>query len=93
MLLENTGRIVYTKNNSGAFISKTNHFFRFGKAGSPDFFVFVKNGACIHLEIKNEVGKQKENQIEFQRKIERLGHIYFVARNLTDVESVLKPYL
>lgn len=89
-LLENTGRIVYVKNNSGAFMSPRGHFFRFGKAGSPDFFVFAKNGSCFHLEVKNEKGKQSDLQKEYQARIEKLNHKYFVVRDITDVETILK---
>jgi rhamnose utilization protein RhaD (predicted bifunctional aldolase and dehydrogenase) len=92
-LLENTGRIVYVKNNSGAFMSPRGHFFRFGKAGSPDFFIFVKNGSVIHCEVKNENGKLSALQKEYQARIEKLNHNYFVVRNITDVENILKEYL
>ncbi|RJQ67350.1 MAG: VRR-NUC domain-containing protein [Desulfobacteraceae bacterium] len=87
--LENQGRLVYIKNNSGAL--KTNdRFIRFGKKGSPDFFVFLHNGRCIHLEVKNEKGKQNDNQKAYQSKIEKLDHTYLIARSIDDVENCLK---
>ena len=89
-LLENMGKLVYIKNNSGAFPTKEGHFVRFGKAGSPDFVVFMPNGKSIHLEVKNETGKQNPNQVAYQKMIEKLGHQYIIARNLDDVEILIK---
>ena len=63
VLQENLGKLVYIKNNSGAFINPRGNFYRMGKSGSPDFFVFLKSGKTIHLEVKNETGKQNKNQI------------------------------
>lgn len=91
-LLENQGKLVYTKNNSGAFkVGKS--FIRFGKKGSPDFFVFVEGGRVIHCEVKNEKGRQNENQKEYQKNIETLGHFYFIVRSIEDVENILTPFL
>jgi hypothetical protein len=92
-LLENTGRIVYVKNNSGGFMSPRGHFFRFGKAGSPDFFVFTKNGNSLHIEVKNETGIQSKLQKDYQKRIEKLSHHYYIVRDLSDVESILNSYI
>lgn len=88
-ILENQGKIIYIKNNSGALKTDT-RFIRFGKAGSPDFFIFTNDGGCLHLEVKNEKGSQNENQIEYQNKIERLGHTYFIVRSVDEVERIIK---
>lgn len=91
--LENQSKLVFVRNNSGAFVSPTKHFFRFGKAGSPDFFIFLKSGSCLHLEIKNKTGRQNPHQIEYQKKIEKLGHYYCIARDLDEVEALIKSFL
>jgi hypothetical protein len=89
-ILENQGKLVYQKNNSGAFRTERGSFIRYGKAGSPDFLVFLKDGACLHLEIKNEKGELTKNQLDYALKMDKLGHCYEVARSLDEVEKMLK---
>lgn len=86
---ENLGRLVFIRNNSGAFINPRGNFFKMGKAGSPDFIIFICNGKCLHVEVKNEKGKLNENQIEYSLKIKELDHQYFIVRSVDDVESLL----
>lgn len=87
--LENAGKVVFIRNNSGAFINPRGDFFKMGRAGSPDFLVFIHNGKCLHIEVKNEKGKLNENQIEYSLKIKNLGHEYHIARSVDDVERLL----
>jgi hypothetical protein len=89
-LLENTGKLVYQKNNTGAFKAQHGSFVRFGKAGSPDFYIFIKNGQCLHIEVKNEKGKLNDNQTDYQQTIEKLGHTYLIVRSVDEVEKYLK---
>ncbi len=92
-LLENQGKLVYQKNNSGALQTRAGGFVRFGKRGAPDFLVFIKAGKTLHLECKNEKGRQNANQLEFEINITNLGHKYFIVRSVSDVENILKKYL
>lgn len=87
---ENLGKLVYQKNNTGAY-KVGDRFIRFGKSGSSDFYVFLKS-VIICIEVKNENGRQTDNQIEFQKKIECLGHRYFIVRSLDDLIDILKKY-
>jgi deoxycytidylate deaminase len=89
-LLENQGRLVFFRNNSGALINQHGRFIRFGKAGAPDFMVYLLDGRCVHLEVKNEKGKQSPNQLEYQAKIEKLGHRYCIVRSVDEVEILIK---
>jgi hypothetical protein len=91
-LLEKMDKLVYVKNNSGAFKAAHGSFVRFGKVGSPDFFVFLPNGVCLHLEVKNEKGKQNDNQREYEKMITRLGHEYLIIRDLDDLIHLLEGY-
>ena len=86
---ENLGKLVYQKNNSGALKTQHGSFIRFGKKGSPDFYVFLK-GKVIALEVKNETGRQNQNQKDFQIKFENLAHAYKIVRSIDEVESLLK---
>jgi hypothetical protein len=88
-LMENMGQLVYIKQNSGA-TKIGERFIRYGKAGAPDFMVYLLDGRCVHLEVKNEKGKQNPNQLEYQAKIEKLGHRYCIVRSVDEVENLIK---
>jgi hypothetical protein len=66
---ENLGIIVFQRNNTGAYKTNKGGFIRYGRAGSPDFYVFCKDGKTLMLEVKNEKGRINENQKQFQNKI------------------------
>src|SRR5512147_2547800 len=82
--LEKMGKILYIKNNSGAYAVK-GRYVRFGKRGSSDFLVFYEDGRTLHLEVKNEKGKQSAFQKAYQESCEKLGHEYVVVRSLEEV--------
>ena len=88
-LLEQRKLLVYIKNNSGALKTERGSFLRFGKAGSPDFLIFLSEGKTIHLEVKNHRGRQTESQNQYQKQGESLGHQYYVARSLKELIEFL----
>lgn len=88
---ENLGKLVYIKNNSGAFKVKRS-FVRFGKKGSSDFIIFT-DGGVVFLEVKNEKGKQSPDQKEFEEKVSKLGYTYVLVRSLDEVENILKDFI
>ena len=90
--LENQGKLLYLRNNSGAFINPRGGFYRMGKRGSPDFIIWLPKGKIICLEVKNERGKQNINQLEFEIKLKQLGHFYFIVRSVDEVEQIIKIY-
>jgi tRNA-binding EMAP/Myf-like protein len=95
-ILEKQGKLVYQRNNTGAVPIQSKggtRFIRFGKIGSHDFYIFVKHGMVLSVEIKDEKGKQSEGQIEFQQKLEKLDHSYFVVRSLDDIVKILKKFI
>ena len=75
--------LVYIKNNSGS-TKAGESFIRFGKPGSPDFLVFLKTGHTLHLEVKANKNKQTQNQIDYQGRVENLGHTYRVVRSVKE---------
>jgi hypothetical protein len=89
MYLEKQRKIIFIKNNSGAFKTEHGSFIRFGKAGSPDFLIFYKKGKCLHLEVKNETGVQDKNQKDYQKRAEKIGHEYCIVRGYDDLEECL----
>jgi len=86
---ENLGKLVFIRNNSGAFINPKGNFFRMGRPGSPDFLLFMNGGRCLHIEVKNERGKQNVAQLEYEIKVKQLGHQYYIVRSVDDVECLL----
>lgn len=87
--LMNQGKCVYIKNNSGATITREGRFIKFGKKGTADFIVFLPEGRTLHLEVKNEKGRQNNNQVEMQKKLEGLGHEYKICRSLEEIQDRL----
>ena len=88
-LYENRKALVYIKNNSGAARTAKNSFIRFGKAGSPDFLVFLSGGKTLHLEVKVGKNRQTANQKAYQQQCEALGHVYRIVRSVQEVREVL----
>jgi hypothetical protein len=80
-------RHFWWRNNSGAFETEHGGFVRFGTPGSPDIIV-VKDGRAIFLEVKRSGSYQSPEQKEFQRKAERVGAVYAVARSIEDVQRL-----
>lgn len=81
-------RIFHYRNNSGAFKRDDGHFYRFGAKGSPDI-VCVLEGRFIGIEVKGPTGRQSDDQIEFQRRLEEAGGRYILARSIDDVMNAL----
>lgn len=76
--------IFHYRNNSGGFKDQRNRFYRFGALGSPDI-VAVVNGQYVAIEVKDIKGRQNDNQINFQKALERAGGKYILAKSLDDV--------
>jgi len=90
--MENLGKLVYIKNNSGGFKTEQGNFYRMGKIGSSDFIVAIGKGVTLWLEVKKPTTKQNDNQILFQEKIEKLGHKYYVVRSVDDVVAIINKH-
>lgn len=95
-IYENQGKLVFIRNNSGATVTheqgRKPRFWKAGKPGSSDFLIFICGGRTLHVECKNDTdgGRQSFAQQEYQRKIEDLGHPYYIVRSLDDMEKILR---
>lgn len=94
--LENCGVLLFERTNNfkGAVLRRskkgtTTGYLKTGKTGSTDIKVYLPYGKTLHLEIKNEKGRQSPEQIEWQGKLERLKHIYRVVRSTDQLKSIL----
>lgn len=79
-------------------------FMRFGVPGQADILAFPwrERHCIIHgtagvfkyilptwLECKTETGKQSDLQKSFQAQVEAEGHLYVIARDVSDLEGVV----
>ena len=71
------------------------HAFDTGRPGCPDrvgiFRADDGAGKFVAIELKSDIGSQREEQRAAQRAIESLGGIYVLARGVRDVEARLVP--
>lgn len=56
--------------------------------GFPDLLILHK-GVTYYAEVKTLTGKQRQDQIDFQRILESRGFIYKVVRSVNDVKQML----
>jgi hypothetical protein len=61
----------------------------FGKKGSADITGITKDGRRLEVEVKDENGKQSEEQVKFQQAIDENKGIYILAKSLDDVIKVI----
>lgn len=59
--------------------------------GIPDIFCVIR-GHLIGIEVKTVTGRQSDDQVEWQRKLEEAGGTYVLARAWEDVERVLDEF-
>lgn len=58
------------------------------RAGTSDL-VLVLPKMVIFVEVKNETGTQSHLQEVFQKRVEELGHWYFLVRSVEDLKKAL----
>jgi hypothetical protein len=91
--LEARGYLKFVRNNSFAGkITRPNGsqgFVRNNKPGSPDLFIYLKNGQTLHVEAKRPGEEQTENQIAWQKSVEGLGHTYYVVDDLSALVEII----
>lgn len=57
--------------------------------GTPDFLAFPTDGRKIAIELKDDEGEQKIEQIKFQKRWERTGGFYYIVRTLAEFQSIV----
>jgi hypothetical protein len=76
------------RNNTGA-VKVEGRWVRFGCPGSPDILAVQAGGRMVGVEVKAALGSQSAGQKAWQRRIERLGGLYILARSVDDVRAAL----
>jgi len=83
--------IFHWRNNTGGFVSEykgKTRYVKFGEKGSPDIFCVVC-GKIYGCEVKRSNGKQSPEQVEWQKRFEKAGGVYILARSIDDVSKVI----
>ncbi len=63
-------------------------FVRFGEKGMADVLAFTPHETVIWVECKGTNGKQSEYQKQFQKDVEKYGHIYILAKSVDEVTDL-----
>lgn len=58
--------------------------------GVSDTIVLLPNAVTLYIEFKTKIGRQSPEQIEFQRRVEMLGHKYYLCKSLLDFQNIIK---
>lgn len=90
-------RVFHVRMNSGAMFGEhkgKKWAVRFGEKGMADILVIPKVGSwtipALWIEVKNEKGKQPDDQKAFQARVEEEGHRYLLARSIDDVLACIR---
>ena len=58
-------------------------------SGFSDLLLLTNCGKAIFVEVKDEKGKQREDQKAFQKAVTDKGFTYTLARKVEDIKSVI----
>lgn len=61
--------------------------------GTADILVLIPNGGSLHIELKVEGNKQQPNQVEYQKRIEAMGHKYYVCYSYDRFYEIVNSHL
>jgi hypothetical protein len=86
-------RLMLHRQNSGMFYTKTGRMVRAGTVGSPDIEgIIAPLGTYVGIEVKALKGRQRPEQMAFQKRVVALGGLYVLAFSVTDVDSALYAF-
>lgn len=83
-LQENMGKCYCFRAGSGLIKTERGGYFKTGKKGCPDILCLIRS-IFVAFEVKAPKGRQSDEQKVTQKKIEKLGGVYKVAKSLEDV--------
>lgn len=58
--------------------------------GASDLVVCKPCGEIVFVEVKDEKGRQRENQQDFQQRVESLGYRYLLVRSLEEFKKQIQ---
>ena len=62
---------------------------QFGVPGQADLTGILPDGRRLEIEVKSAVGRQRPEQVNYQKMIEQFGGVYILARSVEDVFAAL----
>lgn len=84
-------KIRVMRQNTGALTNMQGRLVRFGIPGCSDIIgIIAPSGRWLAVEVKSPIGKQSEQQKNFQAMIEAFGGIYVLARSIEPVIESLR---
>jgi len=57
--------------------------------GVSDTIIVAPGGITLYIEFKTKIGRQSDEQIEFERRVTMLGHRYYLVRSLEEFKSII----
>jgi hypothetical protein len=85
------GQIYLWRNNTGATITQSGGFLRYGEKGSPDILgILAPQGIFLAIEVKAPKGVVRPEQEEWLERARTMGAIAGVVRSLADAEKLLR---
>ena len=75
--------------NVGRVLMADGGFFDTGLPNGFSDLIILYNHTIYFCECKTTKGKQRDDQLKFQRMVEARGYTYFIARSIDDVNNVL----
>lgn len=79
---------IFSVPNESAY--NNNQFKAMGvRSGVSDLIVLLKE-KVLFIELKNEVGKQKESQKDFETLVQKLGFDYYLIRTLEEFKTIIE---
>lgn len=79
--------LIFSVPNEACFKRKQ-YFDSLGLLNGVSDTIAVKEGEVLFIEFKRDGGKQSSEQVNFQQKVETLGHRYYVINNLDDFKTL-----
>ncbi len=100
--IQNDIRVALSKNhctvfriNVGTVKTVDGRFFNAGvPSGHPDLYCFKwSNGKICYIEVKNEKGKPRQDQIQFHKMLTKHGIVHGIARSADDAVKIVNEEL
>lgn len=86
------GRIFAINNNSENKIKGALNKAMGVLAGVSDMCFLLLDGRILWIEWKTDTGSQSDGQIEWQRKVESIGHTYVIVRSEIEFLEVINLF-
>lgn len=85
----NSNNIIFSVPNEGKSATEQMYKKATGMLSGVSDLICINNGKILFIECKDETGKQRENQMKFQKKIESNGYKYYLVRTLEEFKTIL----